>query len=86
MITPELTTELQHIVSPERVLQAEPLAAHCSFRTGGPADLFIRVSTEEELEKTLKLLGESGTEVFLLGRGTNLLIGDGGYRGAVVTM
>ena len=86
MITAELVRELQNIVSPGRVRREEILAEHCSFRTGGPADLFIEVSTEEELEKTMELLRESGTETFLLGRGTNLLIGDGGYRGAVVTM
>ena len=86
MITSGLVSELQNITAPERVLREEPLAGHCSFRTGGPADLFIQVCTEEELEKTMDLLGESETDVFLLGRGTNLLIGDGGYRGAVVTM
>lgn len=86
MITQELVSELQHIVSPDRVRRGEVLSEHCSFRTGGPADLFIEVASEEELEKTMELLGESGTETFLLGRGTNLLIGDGGYRGAVVTM
>ena len=86
MITPELIIELQNIVSPERVREKEPLAAHCSFRTGGPADLFVQVGTGEELEKVMEVLEGSGTEVFLLGRGTNLLIGDGGYRGAVVTM
>ncbi len=86
MVTSELVSELRNIVSPDRVLREEPLSGHCSFRTGGPADLFIRVNTQEELEKTMDLLAGSGTEVFLLGRGTNLLIGDKGYRGAVVTM
>ena len=86
MITTDLIKELREINAPERVREAESLAAHCSFRTGGPADLYVQVETAEELQKTLELLSESGTEVFLLGRGTNLLIGDGGYRGAVVTM
>lgn len=67
-------------------MRDELLSGHCSFRTGGPADLFIQVCTEEELVRTLELLEASDVEVFLLGRGTNLLIGDGGYRGAVVTM
>ena len=86
MITSELVKELENIVSPERAAQGELLAGHCSFRTGGPADLFVQVCTEDELVRVLDLLGQSGTDVFLLGRGTNLLIGDGGYRGAVVTM
>ena len=86
MITQELIRDLKNIVSPDRVLVSEMLSGHCSFKTGGPADLFIRVATEDELERTVDLLRESGTDMFLLGRGTNLLIGDGGYRGAVVTM
>lgn len=86
MITTGLIRELLNIVPQDRVSEKEILANHCSFRTGGPADLFIRVSSEDELKKTMGLLEESGTDVFLLGRGTNLLIGDGGYRGAVVTM
>ena len=86
MITSGLVSELIKIAAPERVTRDEPLSGHCSFRTGGPADLFIQVCTEEELVKTMELLRSSGIEVFLLGRGTNLLIGDGGFRGAVVTM
>ena len=86
MITEELVKELENIVSQERVMKGELLAGHCSFRTGGPADLFLQVCSEDELTGVLDLLRQSGTEYFLLGRGTNLLVGDGGFRGAVVTM
>ncbi len=86
MITEGLISELIKIAAPERVSRDELLSGHCSFRAGGPADLFIQVCTEEELVKTLELLEASGVEVFLLGRGTNLLIGDKGFRGAIVTM
>jgi UDP-N-acetylmuramate dehydrogenase len=81
-----LILQLQKIAAPGRVREKEILASHSSFRTGGPADLFIEVCDREELMKVMDLLAQSQTEVFLLGRGTNLLIGDGGYRGAVVTM
>ena len=86
MITRELIIQLQEITAPDRVREKEILASHASFRTGGPADLFIQVSDREELQKVMDLLAQAQTDVFLLGRGTNLLIGDGGYRGAVVTM
>ena len=86
MITEGLVSELKKIAAPERVFRDELLSGHCSFRAGGPADLFIQVCTEEELVKTLELLEASDVEVFLLGRGTNLLIGDRGFRGAIVTM
>jgi UDP-N-acetylmuramate dehydrogenase len=86
VITRELIIQLQEITAPDRVREKEILASHASFRTGGPADLFIQVSDREELQKVMDLLAQAQTDVFLLGRGTNLLIGDGGYRGAVVTM
>ena len=78
--------ELRAILGEGRVTENEPLAAHCSFRTGGPADLFVRAGTAGELQKVLRCLNEAGIPVFLLGKGTNILAGDGGYRGAVVTL
>ena len=86
MITTELISELKAVTSQDRVKENEILAQHCSFRTGGPADLFLRAASVSELERVLALLSAAGCAVFLLGRGTNLLIGDGGFRGAVVTM
>ena len=86
MITAGLLSELYNITSPDRVRQNEILAQHCSFRTGGPADLFIQVVSADELAETIDILAVYGCETFLLGRGTNLLIGDRGFRGAVVTM
>lgn len=59
---------------------------HCTFRTGGPADLFVRVRTADELQNVLPLLRADEIPVFILGRGSNLLVGDGGYRGAVIAM
>lgn len=81
-----LIKELENMTGRGRVLADEPLMKHCSFRTGGPADLLVRVGTAAELKGVLSLLKEEGMETFLLGRGTNLLIGDKGYRGAVITM
>lgn len=85
-MTKELIESLREILSPEQILENEPMAAHCSFRIGGPADLFLKVHTEDELSGVLARIHGEGTDCFLLGRGTNLLIGDGGYRGVVVTM
>lgn len=81
-----LTDRLLAQVGRDSVLTDEPLARHCSFRTGGPADLLVRVRTEEQLAAVIRILQEAQTDVFLLGRGTNILVGDRGFRGAVVTM
>ena len=85
MIHTALQEEMGRILPSEQIRYNEPMDRHCSFRTGGPADALALVRTEEEMASLLKLLRDSGQAYFLLGRGTNLLIGDGGYRGVIVT-
>ena len=85
MIHTALQEEMGRILPSEQIRYNEPMDRHCSFRTGGPADALVLVRTEEEMASLLKLLRDSGQPYFLLGRGTNLLIGDGGYRGVIVT-
>lgn len=86
VITDDLVRALEQAAGSGRVRKNEILAQHCSFRTGGPADLFIEPRTETELRAVMRILRDADVETFLLGRGTNLLIGDGGYRGAVVSL
>ncbi len=85
MIDQELVRAIEEVCSGDLSVN-EPLAMHCSFRTGGPADLFVKVRTADQLQQVMQQLQDAQVPVFLLGRGTNLLIGDGGYRGAIVTM
>ncbi len=59
------------------------LAPYTTFRIGGPADLLITVSDGKGAEKLLSLCRETNTPAFLLGNGSNLLIGDAGIRGVV---
>ncbi len=85
MIHRALQEEMEKILPQGQISYDEPMDRHCSFRTGGPADALAVVKTEEEMASLLKLLRDQGESCFLLGRGTNLLIGDGGYRGVIVT-
>jgi UDP-N-acetylmuramate dehydrogenase len=64
-------------------LRDEPLSKHTSWRVGGPADLFFEPTSVAELERLLAQLPEE-TPVHWLGLGSNLLVRDGGIRGAVV--
>ena len=65
------------------VLRNEPLHKHTSWRVGGPADLFYTPSTLAELKRILAEL-PAATPVHWLGLGSNLLVRDGGIRGAVI--
>jgi UDP-N-acetylmuramate dehydrogenase len=65
------------------VLRNESLRKHTSWRVGGPADLFYTPSTVAELQRVLAEL-PAPTPVHWLGLGSNLLVRDGGIRGAVI--
>jgi UDP-N-acetylmuramate dehydrogenase len=62
----------------------ELLCRHTTWRVGGPADLFIVPADRAELVTVLRLLAEAGVPWVALGAGSNLLVRDGGVRGAVL--
>jgi UDP-N-acetylmuramate dehydrogenase len=62
----------------------EALAAHTTFRIGGPADLFVTVTKVDELIECVRLARQQGVPVFILGNGSNILVRDGGIRGLVI--
>jgi UDP-N-acetylenolpyruvoylglucosamine reductase len=79
--------ELAHRLGPaSRVLENEPLSKHTTLRVGGPADLYIEPATEQDLASILSLCAERGLPWMMLGRGSNLLVRDGGIRGVVICL
>jgi len=66
------------------VLADEPLAAHTSYRIGGPADLFAYARSAAQLTAALRAASAHRMPYLLLGGGSNLLVGDGGVRGLVI--
>lgn len=66
-----------------RVLRNEPMSKHTSWHVGGPADLFFTPRDEQELANFLAQL-DRATPVIWIGLGSNLLVRDGGIRGAVI--
>jgi UDP-N-acetylmuramate dehydrogenase len=64
----------------------EPVAAHTSWNVGGPADALLSLETPDELAAVLRLVQRRALPWFVLGSGSNLLVGDGGIRGIVVRL
>ena len=81
-----LAQQLKEVLGEESVLCREPMRRHCSFQCGGPADLLVYVSELDALRKAIALLQAAGEPFYILGRGTNLLVADKGYRGCIITM
>ena len=68
------------------VRRDEPLAGHTTLRVGGPADVYVEPASEEDLAAVVKFCGARGVPFFVIGRGSNLLVRDGGFRGAVICL
>jgi UDP-N-acetylmuramate dehydrogenase len=69
-----------------RVAFDAPLAPHTSWKIGGPADALAHVESAAELADLLRLVFRRRLPWFVLGSGSNLLVGDGGIRGIVVRL
>ena len=60
------------------------LAPHTTFGIGGPADAFVEADTSDALIEAVGVARAHGVPYFILGRGANILVGDGGFRGVVI--
>jgi UDP-N-acetylenolpyruvoylglucosamine reductase len=79
--------ELAARLLPSTVIKRdEPMAKHTTLRVGGPADVYVEPVNEGDLTAILKFCGERGVKFFLLGRGSNLVVRDHGFRGVVICL
>ncbi|MFY9214193.1 MAG: UDP-N-acetylmuramate dehydrogenase [Tissierellaceae bacterium] len=67
-----------------QLLYDEPMKNHTSFKIGGPVDLMIIPQNEGQLIDAISLCREHDLDFFIMGNGSNLLVGDGGIRGVVI--
>ncbi len=67
----------------ERVRLNEPMARHCTFGVGGPADVWVSIDTSRELVDLVRMCIEEQWPLLLVGNGTNVLFADAGVRGIV---
>jgi UDP-N-acetylenolpyruvoylglucosamine reductase len=82
-----LLAGVKRTLSPETVLRFnEPLAPRTTMRVGGPADALVEPVSEADLSTVLSLCAEHRLPVLILGRGSNLLVRDGGFRGVVLCL
>jgi len=64
----------------------EPMSRHTSLGVGGPADIFFAPETLDDLRKAIRFSSENHLPYTIVGRGTNLLVGDHGIRGLVISL
>ena len=85
-MTGKIREQLEEILTTENIFYEEPMAQHTSFRIGGPADYFAVPRTKEQITELLSFCEREGIPCFLMGNGSNLLVGDDGYRGLIIQL
>ena len=81
-----LKQRFQEILEDNRILEAELMSRHTTFRIGGPADFFLVPENADEIKKIIAVCKEKNVPYFILGNGSNLLVSDKGYQGVVVQL
>ena len=75
---------LLNILNKEDILIDEPMSKHISFRVGGPADILVKPSSEDQIKDILTFAKKENIPYLIIGNGSNLLVRDGGIRGIVI--
>ncbi len=84
MISKTVVEALEHFLPAENIYINEPMSKHTTFRIGGEADCFLQIENMEQLKKIQRYLQQLEIPYFVLGNGSNLLVGDQGYRGVII--
>lgn len=79
-----LHEELCEILGQENVYKDELMKKHTTFRVGGPADWFVTPEEEEQVRDLVNVLRREKIPYYIMGNGSNLLVGDKGYRGVMI--
>lgn len=80
----EVVEKFSGLLGEDRVFLDEPMSRHTTFRIGGPADYFLVPGSVEDIRGIMEICKEEEIPYFILGNGSNLLVSDSGYRGAVI--
>ena len=71
-------------LSSGRVSEHEPMSRHTTIRVGGPARIFVEPTSSGEVIELIRLFNRRNLDYLVVGRGSNLLVRDAGYRGIVI--
>lgn len=80
----EVSSRFCGIVGSDNVYFEETMKKHTTFRIGGAADYYLCPHTPEEIREIIQVCREEQIPWFVIGNGSNLLVSDSGYRGAVI--
>lgn len=77
-------SDLKKVIPEENIKINEPMSKHTSFKTGGPAEIYIIGKTLEQIQAVLKYSNQNNIQLYIIGNGSNLLVSDEGIKGIVL--
>lgn len=80
----DLYNQLCEIVGSDNVHVDEEMKKHTTFRIGGPADFYVLPHSKDEIGRVVQVCKNAEEPFYVLGNGSNLLVGDKGYRGVII--
>src|SRR6202043_3020019 len=80
----EMSVQLREVMGAGEVRLYEPLSKHTTLRVGGPAQFWVEPETRGGLANVLEFCAVNRLPVMFIGRGSNLLVRDGGIAGVVI--
>ena len=83
-INEDFINYLKTILKNDEIIENELLSKHTTFRLGGPAKIFVKPRTINQIVEIIQLCNKYKVYYFILGNGSNLLVGDQGYYGVVI--
>ena len=82
----EVRRRFEEAAGKNAVFENEEMSARTSFRIGGAAALFVTPDSEESAVEVIRIARESGIPYYVMGNGSNLLVADCGFDGAVIKL
>ena len=80
----EFETKLFHTIDKEKIYVNEKMEKHTTFRIGGPADYFVMPSDVTDVKAVIELCEQEKVPYYVVGNGSNLLVGDKGFHGVII--
>jgi UDP-N-acetylmuramate dehydrogenase len=85
-VTPAPAVERAAEVLGELAERDVPIGPRTTYRVGGPAALFVEAANDDDLARVGSAVAESGVDVLVVGKGSNLLVTDAGFPGLALCL
>ena len=82
-MTENILNQIKLCTKGKNILLNENMSKHTSFKVGGPAEIFVKIDTFEELKNILNISENNNIPLQIIGNGSNILVKDEGIKGIV---